>query len=98
MADFYQITNTNGLDTEEYKTIAYKKGYYHLFYFAPEELFIISIQRYPFDEIRPIAEQEFLKTLAIGEEDACKLNVELTTPGYANPGKAGKTYSLSFCK
>lgn len=84
--------------SKDYVSIALVQNYYHVFYFAPDQLFTISIQRSPFDEMREIAEQEFLKSLDVSEENACKLNVQITTPLYANPGKAGQSYRLSFCE
>lgn len=71
---------------------------YHLFYIPADELFAISITSYPFDEHLSVAEKMFLNTLAINETDACKLNVDITTPTFANPDKAGDTYPLSFCE
>ena len=71
---------------------------YHLFYIPEQELFYISITSYPFDEFRPIAEQQLLNRLEITEKEACILNVDLATPMYANPDKAGHVYGLSFCE
>ena len=71
---------------------------YHIFYIQADELFFISITSYPFDEHRPVAEQKLLEVLEIGEDDACKLNVDITTPAYANPDKTGEVYELSWCE
>jgi hypothetical protein len=71
---------------------------YHIFYIQADELFFISITSYPFDEYRPVAEQKLLEVLEISEDDACKLNVDITTPAYANPDKTGEVYGLSWCE
>lgn len=78
-------------------TIA-KTADYNIFYIPADELFFISVTSYPFDEHRAVAQQELLKKLEITQEDACKLNVDITTPSYANPDKAGEIYGLSFCE
>lgn len=95
VADF--IDKTSQDITPSYYTIAQSSDY-HIFFMPADELFFISITSYPFDEHRGIAEQKLLEVLAITEEDACKLNVDITTPAYANPDKAGEVFKLSFCK
>ena len=70
---------------------------YHIFYIPDQEVFFISIVSYPFDDHRIFAEEDFLDKLGITEKEACKLNVNITTPSFANPDKAGTTYGLSFC-
>ena len=93
--DFRPNSSTE-LTSETYVTINKTKDY-HVFYLPADELFYISIASYPFDEIRPIAEQELLKSLGIDQSDACKLNVDIATPAHANPTYAGEIYGLSFC-
>jgi hypothetical protein len=70
---------------------------YHVFYIPSQEVFFISIVSYPFDEYRPIAEEDLLYRLEITKEEACRLSVNITTPAFANPEKSGRTYGLSFC-
>jgi len=94
VADF--IGKTSQDESPGYYTIA-KTPDYHIFFLAADELFFISITSYPFDEHRANAEQKLLEVLAITEDDSCKLNVDITTPSYANPDKAGEVYNLSFC-
>ena len=91
------LKNRSENNTSSYTTLAKTKDY-HLFFILKEELFIVSITSYPFDSFRSIAEQEFLKKLGISQEEACKLNVDITTPMSANPDKAGKNYELSWCE
>lgn len=71
---------------------------FHLFYIPDQKLFYISITSYPFDEFRPLAEKQFLQSLGISQEEACKLDVDIATPMFANPDKAGEIYGLSFCQ
>ena len=61
-------------------------------------MFFISVVSWPFDEHRLVAEADFLDKLGITDDEACRLNVDETTPAFANPDKAGKTYALSFCR
>lgn len=79
-------------------TLIVQKNNYHIFYFDPDELFVISILGYPFEEFQSQAEEEFLKTLSVSKDEACKLNVDITTPLRSNPSKAGKIYKLNFCE
>lgn len=70
---------------------------YQIMYIPVDNSFLISILGAPFEEIRNQAEKEFLKKLNITQEEACRLNVNITTPAYINPSFAGKVYKLSFC-
>ena len=67
-------------------------------FYIKGELFLVSVKESPFVEARVKAEQEFIEKLGITEEDACKLNVVVNTPAYANPKEAGKNHPLSFCE
>lgn len=91
------INESSSGESPSYYSIA-KTADYHIFFMQADELFFISITSYPFDEHRGVAEQKLLEVLAISEDDACKLNVDITTPAYANPDRAGEVYNLSFCK
>lgn len=71
---------------------------YHLIYYPNSTKFLISILVAPFAKVREEAEKEFLDQLGIVEGEACRLDVVLTTPYFANPDFAGKTYGLSFCQ
>jgi hypothetical protein len=70
---------------------------YQINYFSKEDQFLISIIGRPFETARKPAEREFLTALNIDEETACDMNVIITTPNFANPNEAGKSYPLSFC-
>ena len=91
------IDKTNEDNSSSYYTID-KTPDYHIFYISSDELFFISITSYPFDKHRLAAEQKLIEALAISKDDACKLNVDITTPAYANPDKAGEVFNLSFCE
>ena len=71
---------------------------YHLLYIPESSLFLISIFGSPFSSIRADAENDLLKTLNVSQEEACNMNVVITTPLWANPNEAGPNYKLSFCK
>ena len=90
------INQIDQVKSSSYYTLAQTPDY-HIFYFPPDELFFISITSYPFDEHRPVAELKLLEILAISRDEACKLNVDITTPAYANPDNAGEVFKLSFC-
>lgn len=72
--------------------------YFQTLYFAQEDQFLISVIMSPFNEKRIEAENDFVIRLGISKENACLLDVVITTPKYANPNEAGKNYSLSFCE
>ncbi len=71
---------------------------YHIFYIPNKQSFTISITGRGFKDLRVKAEEEFLKILGVSQTEACRLNVHITTPSFANPNEAGKIYSLSFCE
>ncbi len=71
---------------------------YQQVYHPKDQYFLISVTGSPFESARTEAEKQFLAILQISKEDACKLNVTITTPRYANPDEAGKIYKLSFCE
>lgn len=71
---------------------------YKIFYFKVDDSFLISITEPPFEDIRLLAEKDFLQQLEIDEDKACRLNTATTTPFYVNQDKAGKNWPLTFCK
>jgi len=92
------ISQKNGEGSSSYYTIS-QTADFHIFYIPAQELFYVSITSYPFDENRIKAEDNFLAALGIEKkEEACKLKVDITTPMYANPDKAGEVYRLSWCE
>ncbi len=58
----------------------------------------ILITKSPFQKYRLEAEQKLLDELKLSQKKACALDVEITTPRFANPDEAGQVYKLSFCQ
>lgn len=75
-----------------------KKEDYQLVYLPAFDQFLITILSPSFEDVKREAEDEFIKTLDISPNDACKLNVAISTPSFINPEMAGKKYPLSFCE
>jgi hypothetical protein len=71
---------------------------FHIIARTKEGQFMISILGSPFMEMRLKAEEALLRKLNITEEEACKLDVIITTPIFANEAESGKNYGLSFCE
>lgn len=71
---------------------------YQIVYFPKTKEFIVSITDSPFNEIKQRAEKDLVSRLGVEKEEACKFNVVITTPRFANPEEAGKVYKLSFCE
>ncbi len=66
-------------------------------YFPQFNIFILSVNKSPFNEGRVEVENEFLQKLGIDKKTACELPVTLGTPASINPENAGRKYRLSFC-
>ena len=78
--------------------VAYKKtADYYFDYYANDQLFIITLINKDIKTARENAEKDFLNTLQINQEQACKLNVQLGVPFSVNENAAGINYGLSFC-
>jgi hypothetical protein len=88
----------NALDRDETMVTISKTKNYSILYFPRDSGFIVSVLSSPFEEGRMVAEQEFLRSLDISQEDACKLKVEVTTIYTINPDFAGRSLGLSFCQ
>lgn len=74
------------------------KDEYHIIYHPENESFLVSVLSSPFETVREKAEEVFLKKLGITINEACKLDVSITTPRFINPIESGKIYGLSFCE
>ncbi|MDD4901686.1 MAG: hypothetical protein PHE24_00965 [Patescibacteria group bacterium] len=70
---------------------------YTLNYYAQDKLFIITIINSDIQAARVKAEADFLATLKIGKDQACRLNVQLLVPFSVNADAAGINFGLSFC-
>ncbi len=90
---------TKGIENaneKSYITLS-KNDDYHIFYIPSQTLFYISVLNSPFDKYKLEAEKKFLEDLEINQNEACKLNVDMTTPNAVNPDHAGQIYHLSYC-
>ena len=70
---------------------------YSLVYLPDYEEFLITILITPFEETRLLAESDFVEKLGITKDQACILNVTVSTPFSVDPERAGIKYPLSFC-
>ena len=84
-------TNKNG------DVLFIKAKNYQIAYLEEFNQFMIVIIAPPFEETRNQAEDEFLKTLGITQEQACRLSVTVGFSRFAPPDLAGKNFPLSFC-
>lgn len=71
---------------------------YQITYLAQFNKFLITILNPSFTEIKIEAENIFLDALEITKDQACNLNVEISTPNFVNQEYAGEVFSLSFCQ
>jgi hypothetical protein len=70
---------------------------YYIAYYPEDQGFIIALESPNIQNARTDAEKDFLDTLGITQEQACKLKVSLTVPMSVNAKAAGGNYGLSFC-
>ncbi|MBI3954801.1 hypothetical protein HY338_00025 [Candidatus Gottesmanbacteria bacterium] len=61
-------------------------------------IFIITVNSPPFDQVSREAENFFITTLGIPKEDACRLTVYVNMTERVDPKKAGLNYNLSWCR
>jgi len=71
---------------------------YQIMYFKFSDEFLVTILGSPFESFQKMAERDLISQLKIDENTACRLKVSVTTPSFANPDEAGRTYGLSFCE
>ncbi len=82
---------------ESGSAVVNKSQGYEIVYTPEFSQFNITVLGSPFTETRKLAENKFIETLGINTETACKLNVVVSTPYFANPNESGQSYGLSFC-
>jgi hypothetical protein len=70
---------------------------YSFNYYADDQLFIITLTDKDVVTARAKAEKNFLSALNINQEQACKLNLQLTVPFSVSEDLAGINFGLSFC-
>jgi len=93
--DFFQTGKTVNKNGDVLIT---DNNQFQILYLKPFNQFLISILSPSFEEARIKAERQFLLSLNISMEEACRLNVRLNTPQFVNPDLAGRDYPLSFCR
>lgn len=71
---------------------------YYMDFYPDSQGFTIIIYNPDFQAARLKAEQDFVSTLGITEDQACKLRVAETTPVQINSQSIVKNFGLSFCK
>ncbi len=71
---------------------------YQIIYQERGDIFIISLNATPFNDIRDKAEKRFLALTQASPTVVCKLNVKIVTPQWANPNFSYQTFPLSFCR
>ena len=92
--NFYKNNETINPEGDTY---VIEKPEYSVSYLPKVGKFMISILTSPFEQIRLQAEQDLLVNLQISEIQACKLDISISTPLFANPDFSGQQYRLSFC-
>lgn len=89
---------SSSIETNSSGDVLFKKTQnYQIAYLKEFNQFMIVIMASPFEEVRSEAEDEFLKTLGINQEQACKLNITVGFSRFAPSDIAGKNFPLSFC-
>lgn len=101
--DIQGVSVNNFIETsktieETGEVFAAEKDDYVIIYHKDVEDFLLNVLSSPFESIKLEAEADFLKTLGITKIEACRLNVVIKTPRFANPDQAGKDFGLSFCE
>lgn len=77
--------------------LLFETGEYQIAYQKTYDLFLISINASPFNDVRGKAERQFLGLLEGNTKAACFFHVEIVTPFFANPELSGQRFPLSFC-
>jgi hypothetical protein len=97
VSNFYKTAKKIGESGEIYLSNNNPERY-QILYMESFDQFLISILAGPFQTVREEAEQDLLRQLNIPQDEACALDVSITTPTFVNPDSSGKTYGLSFCE
>lgn len=86
------------LETYSNSDVEFKKTPDYTFdFYAKGPTFIITILNKNINAARETAEKDFLNTMQINKEQACKINVQLSVPFNVDENVAGPDYGLSFC-
>ncbi len=82
---------------EGYSIMVKETAGYNIIYDRADSSFWLAILKTPFSTWRDAAEQDFLQTLGITKEDACKLYVSVGITYIPGDPLNGKMLPLSFC-
>lgn len=98
MNNFYKTAEKFWPEGEGYKL---KEGdRYIIYYYRKANLFSLDVSssgRKDFETLRKIVENDFIQTLAISQEEACKLDVSIGSSRTYDPTIDGVEFPLSFC-
>jgi hypothetical protein len=92
------VYNNEGYTYDNGTKVFEKNDYYQITYSPTDDTFDIIILSDRFSEGRTLAENALLSELEISKEEACQLNVRITTHPQLNPVEAENEYGLSFCE
>lgn len=70
---------------------------YQIMYLPLYKIFYVTVLEAPFAQNRIPAENYFIKTLGISQDQSCRLTVYVEIPENIDPVKGGKKYNLSWC-
>lgn len=95
MNNFYK--NADYIAQDQQAVVIQQTATYALVYNVSDSSFALTVFSTPFEIVRQAAENAFLSTLNISEQDACKLSVYEGVSGDMPDQYIGKTLPLSFC-
>lgn len=88
----------NAVDIEPgEKPVLTKNEKYRIVFQPKYNLVLITILATPYQDVRKEAEQDLLNQLGVSKEEACKLNVSVGSPYFANKEVITDSSRLSFC-
>lgn len=71
---------------------------YQIIHDEPTDSFQIVIYQKPFLQNKAKAERAFFELLDISEEEACRLDVVVTTPAFVDLDYSGQSFLLNYCQ
>lgn len=89
--------SSNATVTPEKDVIVVDKTGFQIRYLSQFDQFLITVLNPNFEAGRADAEKALIQSTGVSMEDACKLNVSISTPAYINDQYGGKTFKLSSC-
>lgn len=83
---------------EDTEVVIAETSDYRISYIRPFTLFMVNVWGERAGQVRLEAERALLKALAVSEQSACRLSVEVWLSADSGLPDAGRPLSLSFCK